>query len=242
MRKVVASLFISVINVGSATADSWRRPSRSPRDLYPPVPRWIKVAAYTVPFLVLPSALFRFYVIFAGPVCHRNLSAPAAAANVSLGLGENLYIASLSVVSMAMALLTIGLVRPWGEVAPRWVPVIGGRGIPVLAAVIPASLGAAFLIVLYCWGLIVKVFDIRIPQRRTDCVFPESGPEFLLIALAYAPLLAWAPLLIVVTVAYYLRRTRPLRAVTRGRTHQRPSKATNPVVITSADGDCSEHV
>ncbi|MCF2434810.1 hypothetical protein LV779_08895 [Streptomyces thinghirensis] len=35
--------------------------------------------------------------------------------------------------SEALALLTLGLVRPWGEVVPRRVPLLGGRPVPVMA-------------------------------------------------------------------------------------------------------------
>jgi hypothetical protein len=173
----------------------------------PPVPRWIRAAAYAVPLLVVPSALFRLYVVVAGPVCHP-IGAPEAAAPVRLGPGESLYVVSLSVVSLAAALLTIGLVRPWGEVVPRWVPGLGGRRVPVLAAVVPAGLGVALLGFLSFWALFGRALGLAQPPP-SDCVFPESGPEFLLIALAYAPLLAWAPLLAAVSVAYYRRRTRP---------------------------------
>ncbi|WP_157975616.1 hypothetical protein [Brachybacterium sp. YJGR34] len=43
-------------------------------------------------------------------------------------------------------LLTIGLIRPWGEVFPRWFPVVGGRPVPVLAAAVPGFAVAALLI------------------------------------------------------------------------------------------------
>src|SRR5690625_4065448 len=42
-------------------------------------------------------------------------------------------------------ILTLGLIRPWGEVFPRWFPVVGGRPVPVAAAVIPGLTAAALL-------------------------------------------------------------------------------------------------
>ncbi|GAA2842698.1 hypothetical protein GCM10010505_77190 [Kitasatospora aburaviensis] len=30
-----------------------------------------------------------------------------------------------------LTLLTLGLVRPWGEVTPRWIPLIGGKLLPI---------------------------------------------------------------------------------------------------------------
>ena len=43
------------------------------------------------------------------------------------------------------AVLTLGLIRPWGETFPRWVPRWGGRPVPVYAAVVPGGLVAAVL-------------------------------------------------------------------------------------------------
>ncbi|MGO2584257.1 hypothetical protein ACTXKH_14265 [Brachybacterium tyrofermentans] len=42
-------------------------------------------------------------------------------------------------------LLTIGLIRPWGEVFPRWFPAVGGRPVPVAFAAIPGFTVAALL-------------------------------------------------------------------------------------------------
>ena len=35
---------------------------------------------------------------------------------------ESVYVLSLSLITEAVALLTLGLVRPWGERAPAWIP------------------------------------------------------------------------------------------------------------------------
>ncbi|GAA1489305.1 hypothetical protein [Brachybacterium sacelli] len=42
-------------------------------------------------------------------------------------------------------LLTIGLIRPWGERFPRWFPVVGGGPVPVATAAIPGFTVAALL-------------------------------------------------------------------------------------------------
>jgi hypothetical protein len=34
------------------------------------------------------------------------------------------------------AVLTIGLIRPWGEVFPRWMPGLAGRPVPIRAAAV----------------------------------------------------------------------------------------------------------
>jgi hypothetical protein len=115
------------------------------------------------------------------------------------------YVFGLSLVAESLALLTLGLVRGWGEVAPRWLPLIGGRRIPTLAAVIPAALGA------------IAVTTITITAtlgwaHAGDTMPPgsfEPDPDHvyaIVMTLCYAPLLAWGPLLGAVTVQYYLRR------------------------------------
>ncbi|GHA45203.1 hypothetical protein GCM10010329_79780 [Streptomyces spiroverticillatus] len=113
---------------------------------------------------------------------------------------EPYYVISLSVVSELLALLTLGLVRSWGEVTPRWIPFVGGRPIHPLAAVIPAVLGATGLFALYGWYAYANFF--------TDLAPGSSGTPLqeAILVLCYAPLLAWAPLLLAVTFAYYRRR------------------------------------
>ncbi|MFD3873081.1 hypothetical protein [Streptomyces sp. NPDC058623] len=69
-----------------------------------------------------------------------------------------LYVLTLTAVIEALALLTLGPVQPWGEVVPRWIPLIGGRPVRPLAAVIPALLGAAALFLL---SIVVGVVQTR---------------------------------------------------------------------------------
>jgi hypothetical protein len=69
-----------------------------------------------------------------------------------LGLSEDLFVSLqdppellavglvLGLLSTGGAALTHGLVANWGERFPRWLPVIAGRRVPILLAVVPASL------------------------------------------------------------------------------------------------------
>lgn len=41
--------------------------------------------------------------------------------------------------------LTIGLIRPWGERFPRWMPGVGGRRVPIAAAAVPGGIVAGVL-------------------------------------------------------------------------------------------------
>lgn len=59
------------------------------------------------------------------------------------------YVFGLTLLLVSLALLTFGLVRPWGEVLPRWIPFVGGDRVPRLAAIIPAGAGATPLTLLW---------------------------------------------------------------------------------------------
>lgn len=43
------------------------------------------------------------------------------------------------------AVLTVGLIRPWGETFPRWMPGLAGRTVPIRAAAVPGGIVAALL-------------------------------------------------------------------------------------------------
>jgi hypothetical protein len=47
---------------------------------------------------------------------------------------------ALATLAVGGAILTLGLVRTWGEVFPSWIPFLRGRRVPIWFAVVPASL------------------------------------------------------------------------------------------------------
>ena len=51
------------------------------------------------------------------------------------------YVIILSLLAEGCALLTLGLVRPWGERVPAWIPRFGGLRIPTMVVVVPAAAG-----------------------------------------------------------------------------------------------------
>lgn len=160
-------------------------------NVLPDVPRWAALAAYAVPLVTLPSGLWRIALVTGLPV---------ASTPVRTGWGV-LYVLTLTAVSEALALMTLGLVQPWGEVVPRWVPLIGGRPVHPLAAVIPALLGAA---VLFLLSIVVGIVQ---SHSLASGSLTNSAAQEVLLVLCYVPLLAWAPLLTVSAIAYYRRRT-----------------------------------
>jgi hypothetical protein len=62
------------------------------------------------------------------------------------------YIVAISILCEAVALTAFGLVRPRGEVAPPWLPFIGGRRVRPRAAIVPATLGSLALMLLWTVG------------------------------------------------------------------------------------------
>ncbi|WP_245973916.1 hypothetical protein [Thermomonospora umbrina] len=160
------------------------------------MPRWAEWAAQATLWCVLPSGIWRILFGLGLPAGFTGSLDPDNASRWWL-----LYVIALTVVSEAFAFLTIGLVRPWGEVAPRWMPFIGGRAIRPWAAIVPASLGALALTALWTpllgvgWG---SDPDPEMPQ----------GAKAVILWACYVPLVAWGPLLAAVTVAYAIRRRR----------------------------------
>ncbi|SEH02962.1 hypothetical protein SAMN05444920_13174 [Nonomuraea solani] len=156
------------------------------------VPRWARIAAYTVPFTVLPSSLWRL---------------PAAFGD-GLPLGERAYIVLLSILSELVAFTAVGLVATWGERFPRWIPGMGGRRVPTPVAVIPAGLGAVASTILWTACFITQLAGVTLRGEPTPANFPTQAGDWeaALFYLCYLPLLLWGPLLAAVTYACYRRR------------------------------------
>ncbi|MGW1892804.1 hypothetical protein ACWCP6_21575 [Streptomyces sp. NPDC002004] len=168
-------------------------------------PRWAVLAAHLTTLVVLPSGLWRIALVLGHPAGYTHDGfAPFQTP------GAKLWMLTLSVASELAALLTIGLVRPWGDVVPRWMPLIGGRPVHPMAAVVPAALGAVALTVLWA-GL---------PWWWT---FPHENMTDtgnLVVGILYQPLVLWGPLLGAVTFSY--RRRRPRRSRRRATGSDRP--------------------
>jgi hypothetical protein len=116
-----------------------------------------------------------------------------------VGGWESAYLVCLSATIEGLALLAFGLVRPWGERAPRRVPVIGGQRLPPRVVTAAAATGA----------LLVTLIALMFFVPRDNLSTMEATDTGLAIAIAcYAPLLLWGPLLGALTIAYYRRRCR----------------------------------
>lgn len=172
------------------------------------VPRWARVAALAIPLTVLPSSVWRIAVCtFHAPIVRGDLVSAATSSGLPW-VPLWLYVILLSIVSELVAFTAVGLVSTWGEVVPRWIPVLRGRRVPALGAVIPAALGSAALTLLWTWVAVTMSLGLRIDGRPQSQLSPVSFTDWqgLVAVAAYAPLLLWGPLLAAVTVSYWRRR------------------------------------
>ncbi|EME99089.1 hypothetical protein J7W19_15395 [Streptomyces mobaraensis NBRC 13819 = DSM 40847] len=166
-------------------------------------PRWVVRAAHLAALAPLPSGLWRLAAALGVPV---GFTGANALADVTPGSFFSLYMIALSLAAEALGLLALGLVRRWGEVFWSWLPLLGGRRVPTWFAVPLAGAGALALTVLTVLG----AFGWNQPDTMADPEAPK-GVAYLVMTACYAPLLAWGPLLAVVTAHYWLRRRRAAR-------------------------------
>jgi hypothetical protein len=166
-----------------------------------PVPRWAIWAAHAAVLSTVPSGLWRIAMGLRIPV---GFSETGLREFAIPGWGLP-YVIGLSLVAEGLAFLTLGLVRGWGEIAPRWLPLIGGRRIPPLAAVIPAAAGAIAV------TMITITAALGWAHAGDTMPVGSMAPDphhiyAIVMTLCYAPLLAWGPLLAAVTIQYHMRR------------------------------------
>ncbi|MCX5230674.1 hypothetical protein [Streptomyces sp. NBC_00233] len=166
-----------------------------------PVPRWAMCLASVLPLLLLPSCLWRlpFALHFEmGQI--PELGMPPYWVSIA-------YVLGLSVLTEVTALLAIGLVRGWGEVAPVWIPVVGGRRVRPMAAFVPALLGSLILTVLFT-NLPIGDGCRLTALGVIDTVQYTHEAWQTLATVCIAPTAVWGPAVIALAIAYYRRRTR----------------------------------
>ncbi len=149
-------------------------------------PRWARRTAHLIPLLTLPSGLWRVALVMGLPIMNYGYE---------MDLAESATILSLSVVQELAALLALGLVQPWGEVVPRWIPLIGGKVVRPMAAVVPAVVGSVILTALW------TVSIVRAPGSALFERFDDTFDK-VLVTVCYVPLLAWGPLLMILALNY----------------------------------------
>lgn len=166
----------------------------------PGTPRWATVCAWATVACVLPSCVWRIAVGLGVPL---GWSAAHLRLERIPGYGT-WYVIWLSVLCIAAAALTLGLIYRWGERLPMGLPLLGGRQLPVWLVAALSSAGA---------GLVATLVVVSITRWSAVSGFadrPTSGWALLMDA-CYAPVILWAPLLLAVTVAYARRQAGHLR-------------------------------
>ncbi|GAB3928350.1 hypothetical protein GCM10029976_025920 [Kribbella albertanoniae] len=160
-----------------------------------PVPRWAYRLAHAIPFFVLPSSLWRIGLVFGSSMGMIDETGQEMYVH---GFGPKLYVVGLSLFSEALALTSLGLVQRWGEIVPRWIPLIGGRPVPPYAAIIPATLGGLSLIALWTYAMHGAYTDSALN-------FTSTPWQYLMVG-SYSFLHLWGPSLLLLTWAYHRRR------------------------------------
>ncbi len=169
--------------------------SHGPIGMSPPPPRWARRAAALAVLTTLPSGLWRVVMALGVPLGVSDEVRRSEYGHPGWGTA---YVFGLTILLVGLSLLTLGLVQRWGEVVPRWIPFIGGKDVPRLAAVIPAGAGAVALTLLWLGtfaslGQIVDYYGLK-------------GAALGFMLVCYSPILLWGPLLGAVTISYARRR------------------------------------
>lgn len=101
-----------------------------------PPQRWAEVAAWVSALAGLAPVIWRMHMLAWG--AGWDLAAEFRSDPVLVA-----YVLGLCVIEGAACLAVLGLIRPWGEVWPAWLPWLGGRRIPPRFVLSVAGLGAA---------------------------------------------------------------------------------------------------
>lgn len=137
----LAALLVAMLGgcVWGVAAVAFLRPKM---DLLPrAAPRWSVPMTYAAAALALPYPVVRIAWGLGIP-----LGVPADYGILHESIGVRLAVVLLlGGLPVAGAVLTIGLVRRWGEVFPAWLPWLGGRRVPIWFAVVPGLWAAALI-------------------------------------------------------------------------------------------------
>ena len=166
-----------------------------------PPGRWARVACWTAFISALLPVVWRIAML-----CGVDLGFSQAdffRSNAS----ATAYVLRLETIQVLAGTLCLGLIRPWGERVPRWVPRLGRREIPRILPLVVGGIGNALLY--YINATLAIRFGaiwLGLAQGWTPAEGMNRWQVAVLVA-AYAPmLLLWAPALTVGLVGYGRRR------------------------------------
>ena len=192
--------------------ESWTNPARAAH--------WGRIAVYVAMIAPICYAITRFAWALGIPL---GMSTEA----LKLGQENGTWISGLSLASFGLlgAALMLGLVQRWGEIFPRWMIGLAGHRVPILLAVVPASLASVLLVVggVGIWvGLPQLVSNARAIGAQGSALLGEIifqvGPTLLFPV--------WGVGLAVAALGYYYRRRGPCGICGRGLS----GKASEPAI------------
>lgn len=183
----------------AAAAEVAHRRGRPVDDGPRPVPRWVRAWAYggvAVPLLgwTVPHGLWMIGVPFGIPV---------SVITDARSTIDPLLAAALALVPGLASLLTLGLAHRWGQQVPAWVPVLAGRRVPRMLALVPAGAVAAALVT---YGVLSTATLLL--ALASGAVTPAGVASSWAVTATLLVFLAWGVALGVTTVGYGLV-TRP---------------------------------
>lgn len=185
---------------------------RRSRDVRGHPGRAYPAAGWTTPESAARWGRWAVYVSFVVPVLYA-VTRGAWALGIPLGISEEFlrYLqaaglvwagAGLASVAVGGAVLTLGLLRRWGEVFPMWIPLLAGKGVPIWLAVAPASLVSVLVTTAGLMFVRLTLFGGALSVGEYGLALDENwaaiAPELLW------PL--WGAALGAATLAYYHRR------------------------------------
>lgn len=127
-----------------------------------------------------------------------------------LDLSTRIWGLTLSSGAWLGVVLTLGLIRPWGEVFPRWMPGLAGRRVPIAAAAVPGGLIA------------VTLTFSAVPML---VLFGGLSPAEAIVGILTFPCWYWGPALALAVwgyVAHRIEAERPAPAESRWLTADLP--------------------
>lgn len=164
-----------------------------------PVPGWAKAAGWLSLLMPLPAVAWRVAMLAGVDVGFADVEQFRSSAG---GVG---YVLTLEIVSVLAAILCFGLIRPWGERVPGWLPG-AGRAIPRWLPLTLGTIGVIVMVILLGQTLADIVAGAL---GDTDAWQPYAGmsPGQLVLWLAcYIPFYTWPIAVAVTLIGYWVRR------------------------------------
>lgn len=169
---IVWALLAARLVLRERGAPAWTRPGSAAR--------WGRVAAIVAALCALPYGLIRMTWLTPWPL-------GVGPADLAGAPEIRLHGLLLGLAALSGGLLTLGLISRWGEIWPRWMPVVRGRPVPIAAAVVPGALVA----------MLFTAAAVPFALAST------SGELWMLFVF---PFPVWGPALGIAVLGYALRR------------------------------------